>query len=111
MKISWKNRGFPLDLAAADVERVPYAGRGFRPALTKRRTRTMTERFFCDLITRGTKAGSDATEQDFQDALRMLRDQATRYYQLDDVVGEALCRLAIVQLLAARLRRSPVVPY
>jgi len=70
-----------------------------------------TDRYFTDLILTGTVAGSNATDQDYADALRVLRDQCTRYYQLDDTCGEALCRLAQRQLLAAQLRREPVLPY
>jgi hypothetical protein len=74
----------------------------------------MNETIFANLIARGTVEGRDATDQDFADAIRVVNDQATTYYQLDDQVGEALCCLALRQLLAARIRHrthGSLVPF
>jgi len=69
------------------------------------------QRILYDLVATGTVAGRDATRLDYDDALRVVADQAVRYYQHDDLVGEALCYLAEVLLLAAASRPHPVVPF
>jgi len=71
----------------------------------------MSERYFRDLVIAGMVDGRSATPQDYQDALRALRDQSTRYYQLGDDYGEALASLATVQVVAAMSRKYSPVPY
>jgi hypothetical protein len=71
----------------------------------------ISDRVFLDLIAAGTVGGRDATRADYDDAVRAVVDQQQRYYQLDDPIGEALCHVVAVQLLAAASRRGPVVPF
>jgi len=69
----------------------------------------MPANWLTELTRSGTVHGRDATPQDWQDALRTLADQSARYLQLDDTLGEELCRIGIRTLVAAD--KAPKIPW
>ena len=69
----------------------------------------MNDTYFTDLYAHGLVRGQDATQQDFQDALRTLADLATQAVQHGDDRLNALCRLGMRVMFERRAVKPP--PY